>query len=120
MFKGQVISALLRCGQTLNPLLASSTVSYEDEEEKLDDYYNYDDEAREEPMSRQDWFDLRTRRKRQAPEEPKKENTLVYTVCVRYAASVCTCTKLYPNRTIPSFIPSLTLTSFTECISFFA
>lgn len=51
----------------------------------MDDYYNYDDEAREEPTSRQDWFDLRTRRKRQAPEEPKKENTLVYTVCVRYA-----------------------------------
>ncbi|XP_017346150.1 complement C4-A [Ictalurus punctatus] len=57
-------------------------LSHEDEEEKLDDYYNYDDEAREEPTSRQDWFDLRTRRKRQAPEEPKKENTLVYTVCV--------------------------------------
>lgn len=51
----------------------------------MDDYYNYDYEVREEPMSRQDWFDLRTRRKRQAPEEPKKENTLVYTVCARYA-----------------------------------
>ncbi|KAB5550613.1 hypothetical protein PHYPO_G00055780 [Pangasianodon hypophthalmus] len=58
-------------------------LSDEDEEGKLDDYYNYDDdEAREEPMSRQDWFDLRTRRKRQVPEEPKKENTLFYTVCV--------------------------------------
>ncbi|GAA6065786.1 complement C4 [Tachysurus ichikawai] len=52
-------------------------------EESLDDYYNYDyDLARDEPTSRQDWFDLRTRRKRQAPEEPKKENTLLYTVCV--------------------------------------
>lgn len=60
-------------------------MSDEGEEERLDDYYNYDyDEAREEPMSRQDWFDLRTRRKRQAPEEPKKESTLFYTVCVRY------------------------------------
>lgn len=63
----------------------SFTVPDEGEEERLDDYYNYDYEAREEPMSRQDWFDLRTRRKRQAPEEPKKENTLIYTVCARYA-----------------------------------
>lgn len=57
----------------------------EEEEEQLNDYYNYDsnDElARDEPMSREEWFDLRTRRKRQAPQQPKKENTLVYTVCV--------------------------------------
>ncbi|XP_072547604.1 complement C4 isoform X2 [Salminus brasiliensis] len=58
----------------------------EEEEEQLDDYYNYDtddgQERREEPMSRLAWFDLRTRRKRQAPEQPKKENTLVYTVCL--------------------------------------
>ncbi|XP_046718191.1 complement C4-B isoform X1 [Silurus meridionalis] len=55
----------------------------EDEDEKmLTDYYNYDYDARDEPMSRQDWFDLRTRRKRQAPEELQKENRLVYTVCV--------------------------------------
>ncbi|KAL6471424.1 hypothetical protein MHYP_G00200740 [Metynnis hypsauchen] len=56
-----------------------------DEDEELDDYYNYETdeglERREEPMSREDWFDLRTRRKRQAPEQPKKESTLVYTVC---------------------------------------
>uniref|UniRef100_A0A8B9H2Z5 Complement component 4 n=1 Tax=Astyanax mexicanus TaxID=7994 RepID=A0A8B9H2Z5_ASTMX len=57
-----------------------------EEEEQLDDYYNYesnDEElAKDEPMSREEWFDLRTRRKRQAPEQPKKENILVYTVCV--------------------------------------
>ncbi|KAM9469330.1 complement C4-B [Clarias gariepinus] len=55
------------------------------EEDTPADYYDYvdDDESRDEPESRQDWFDLRTRRKRQAPEEPKKENTLYYTVCVR-------------------------------------
>ncbi|XP_027013009.2 complement C4 [Tachysurus fulvidraco] len=52
-------------------------------EDSLDDYYNYEyDLERDEPASRQDWFDLRTRRKRQAPEELKKENTLFYTVCV--------------------------------------
>ncbi|XP_022524517.2 complement C4-B isoform X1 [Astyanax mexicanus] len=60
--------------------------SCEEEEEQLDDYYNYesnDEElAKDEPMSREEWFDLRTRRKRQAPEQPKKENILVYTVCV--------------------------------------
>uniref|UniRef100_A0A8B9H1D7 Complement component 4 n=1 Tax=Astyanax mexicanus TaxID=7994 RepID=A0A8B9H1D7_ASTMX len=60
--------------------------SSEEEEEQLDDYYNYesnDEElAKDEPMSREEWFDLRTRRKRQAPEQPKKENILVYTVCV--------------------------------------
>ncbi|XP_036420920.1 complement C4-B [Colossoma macropomum] len=59
--------------------------SPDEDEEQLDDYYNYDTdeglERREEPMSREDWFDLRTRRKRHAPEQPKKESTLVYTVC---------------------------------------
>lgn len=66
---------------------ASSTVYDVKEEDTAADYYDYvdDDESRDEPESRQDWFDLRTRRKRQAPEEPKKENTLYYTVCVRYA-----------------------------------
>ncbi|TSK49678.1 Complement C4-B [Bagarius yarrelli] len=60
-----------------------SVLSDENEDEKLDDYYNYDyDSASDEPISRQDWFDLRTRRKRQVPEEPKKENTLFYSVCV--------------------------------------
>lgn len=57
----------------------------EEEEEQLDDYYNYesnDGQAMEEPVSREDWFDLRTRRKRQAPQQPQKENMLVYTVCV--------------------------------------
>ncbi|XP_062873283.1 complement C4 [Trichomycterus rosablanca] len=58
-------------------------LSSDEDEEQLDDYYNYDsDEKRDEGMSRMDWFDLRTRRKRQAPEEPKKENKLLYTVCV--------------------------------------
>ncbi|XP_017564087.2 complement C4 isoform X1 [Pygocentrus nattereri] len=59
--------------------------SPDEDEEQLDDYYNYDTdeglERREEPMSREDWFDLRTRRKRHAPEQLKKESTLVYTVC---------------------------------------
>ncbi|KAG7321636.1 hypothetical protein KOW79_014494 [Hemibagrus wyckioides] len=55
----------------------------ENEGENLEDYYNYEyDLVRDEPMSKQDWLDLRTRRRRQAPEEPKKENTLFYTVCV--------------------------------------
>ncbi|XP_066517057.1 complement C4-B [Hoplias malabaricus] len=57
-----------------------------DEEEQLDDYYNYETyeslERRDEPISHGDWFDLRSRRKRYAPEQPKKENTLVYTVCL--------------------------------------
>ncbi|XP_036392183.1 complement C4 [Megalops cyprinoides] len=54
---------------------------------ELDDYYNYETgevgEAQEEPLSRVEWFDLRTRRKRHAPEIPTRESTLIYTVCLR-------------------------------------
>ncbi|KAI4879807.1 hypothetical protein NFI96_030760 [Prochilodus magdalenae] len=65
--------------------LSTSAEPLEQDGEQLDDYYNYDaaeEERREEPLSRADWFDLRSRRKRQAPELPKKESTLVYTVCL--------------------------------------
>ncbi|KAJ8404684.1 hypothetical protein AAFF_G00335470 [Aldrovandia affinis] len=57
-----------------------------EEEPGLDDYYNYeaggDREVEEEPLSRVEWFDLRTRRKRHAPVEPERESSLVYSVCV--------------------------------------
>ncbi|KAL2096581.1 hypothetical protein ACEWY4_008729 [Coilia grayii] len=53
------------------------------EYDNLDDYDNYDDgePQKDEPMSRMDWFDLRTRRKRQASTQEKKEGFLIYTVC---------------------------------------
>ncbi|XP_051534412.1 complement C4 [Myxocyprinus asiaticus] len=55
-------------------------------EESFDDYYNYETDEdlhrRDEPMSSMEWFDLRSRRRRQASEEPKKESSLIYTVCV--------------------------------------
>ncbi|KAJ8280122.1 hypothetical protein GJAV_G00050780 [Gymnothorax javanicus] len=55
----------------------------EDDGLALDDYYNYEqDGAQEEPMDRVEWFDLRTRRKRFASEEPEREASLVYTACV--------------------------------------
>ncbi|XP_062408093.1 complement C4-B-like isoform X2 [Sardina pilchardus] len=49
----------------------------------LDDYGNYDDgePQKDDPMSRLDLFDLRTRRKRQAPAQEKKESSLTYKVC---------------------------------------
>uniref|UniRef100_A0AAR2KNK1 Complement C4 gamma chain n=1 Tax=Pygocentrus nattereri TaxID=42514 RepID=A0AAR2KNK1_PYGNA len=80
----EIQGTLCRSTQTtLN--LSTSAESPDEDEEQLDDYYNYDTdeglERREEPMSREDWFDLRTRRKRHAPEQLKKESTLVYTVC---------------------------------------
>ncbi|KAM9443290.1 complement C4-B-like [Salvelinus alpinus] len=57
-----------------------------DDGPELDDYYNYESEGdgnpSDEPMSRVEWFDLRTRRKRHAPQEEERENSLVYTVCV--------------------------------------
>uniref|UniRef100_A0A673ZMY5 Complement component 4 n=1 Tax=Salmo trutta TaxID=8032 RepID=A0A673ZMY5_SALTR len=53
---------------------------------ELDDYDNYESEGdgnpSDEPMSRVEWFDLRTRRKRHASQEEERENSLVYTVCV--------------------------------------
>ncbi len=55
------------------------------ETDNLDDYAYYDvggEPSADEPMSRMDWFDLRTRRKRQAPAQEKKESTLGYTVCL--------------------------------------
>ncbi|XP_066555897.1 complement C4 [Amia ocellicauda] len=58
-----------------------SSFDYEDD---LGDYYNYDYESpsADEPMSRIEWFDLRTRRKRQAVGSSEKESSLLYTVCV--------------------------------------
>ncbi|XP_067306533.1 complement C4 [Pseudorasbora parva] len=54
------------------------------DKEETFDYYNYEDEEdkKDEPMSNIEWFDLRSRRKRQISEEPKKESSLIYTVCV--------------------------------------
>lgn len=53
----------------------------------FEDYYNYDaDEVqKDEPMSSIEWFDLRSRRKRQISEEQKKESSVIYTVCVGWA-----------------------------------
>ncbi|KAK2880874.1 hypothetical protein Q8A67_018142 [Cirrhinus molitorella] len=51
-------------------------------EEELEDYYNYDDEPKDEPMSSIEWFDLRSRRKRQISEAQKTERSLIYTVCL--------------------------------------
>uniref|UniRef100_A0A674E519 Complement component 4 n=1 Tax=Salmo trutta TaxID=8032 RepID=A0A674E519_SALTR len=57
-----------------------------DDGPELDDYYNYESEGdgnpSDEPMSRVEWFDLRTRRKRHTPQEEEREKSLVYTVCV--------------------------------------
>ncbi|KAJ8368549.1 hypothetical protein SKAU_G00085770 [Synaphobranchus kaupii] len=63
-------------------------VNYQGATEEMDeldlsDFENYEYEAvREEPTERVEWFDLRTRRKRHAPEEPEREISLLYTVCV--------------------------------------
>uniref|UniRef100_A0A8C2HKL7 Complement component 4 n=1 Tax=Cyprinus carpio TaxID=7962 RepID=A0A8C2HKL7_CYPCA len=53
--------------------------------ETFDDYYNYegDEDQKDEPMSSIEWFDLRSRRKRQISEEPKKESSVIYTVLVK-------------------------------------
>lgn len=53
-------------------------------DEMYDDFYNYEAEEDQkcELMSSIEWFDLRSRRKRQISEEPKKESSLIYTVCV--------------------------------------
>ncbi|KAL0973115.1 hypothetical protein UPYG_G00199170 [Umbra pygmaea] len=52
----------------------------------IDDYYNYESEEdgnpSDEPMSRVEWFDLRTRRKRHVPQAEEEELSLEYTVCV--------------------------------------
>ncbi|XP_045069703.1 complement C4-like [Coregonus clupeaformis] len=57
-----------------------------DDGPELDYNYNYESEGdgnpSDEPMSRVEWFDLRTRRKRHAPQQEERENSLVYTVCV--------------------------------------
>ncbi|XP_028817947.1 complement C4-A [Denticeps clupeoides] len=59
-----------------------------DTDESFDDYYNYEDGEgdgdvhKDEAMTPVEWFDLRSRRKRQAPEEQAREDLLVYTVCL--------------------------------------
>uniref|UniRef100_A0A3P8XMB4 Complement C4 gamma chain n=1 Tax=Esox lucius TaxID=8010 RepID=A0A3P8XMB4_ESOLU len=62
------------------------TYKNKDDVPELDDYYNYEAEENgnpgDEPMSRMEWFDLRTRRKRHAPQEEERESSLVYSVCV--------------------------------------
>uniref|UniRef100_A0A8C9T182 Complement component 4 n=1 Tax=Scleropages formosus TaxID=113540 RepID=A0A8C9T182_SCLFO len=59
---------------------------YNDYEDGLDDYYNYEEgedgtAQKDEPWSRIEWFDLRSRRKRHAPEADERESSLIYTVC---------------------------------------
>ncbi|KAK1786465.1 hypothetical protein P4O66_018151 [Electrophorus voltai] len=74
--------ALLTCSSVLSP----DRAEHQEEQEQYNDYYHYeaeDEVFREEPMSRADWFDLRSRRRRHAPQEPRKESVLVYTVCLR-------------------------------------
>ncbi len=53
----------------------------------FEDYYNYDgdEDQKDEPMSSIEWFDLRSRRKRQISEVQKKESSVIYTVCVGWA-----------------------------------
>lgn len=56
-----------------------------DYEPSFDDYYNYETDEnlhRDEPMSSMEWFDLRSRKKRQVSEEPHKDGKLSYEVCV--------------------------------------
>ncbi|MGH0133610.1 UNVERIFIED_CONTAM: hypothetical protein FKN15_053462 [Acipenser sinensis] len=51
----------------------------------LTDYYNYEDgdsPAPDEPMSRIEWFDIRSRRRRDVADPKTKESTLNYNVCV--------------------------------------
>ncbi|KAG5837493.1 hypothetical protein ANANG_G00239860 [Anguilla anguilla] len=78
--------AVLYCDYYQLSVSLEGEVAYQpvvDGEPDLDDYYNYEaGEAREEPMDRVEWFDLRTRRKRHAPSEPERETSLIYTVCV--------------------------------------
>ncbi|XP_030632184.1 complement C4-A isoform X2 [Chanos chanos] len=62
-------------------------VQYSEEYEPIPaDYYSYDSDEdllqREESVDKLGWFDLRMRRKRQAPEDPEKETSLVYKVCL--------------------------------------
>ncbi|XP_010868154.2 complement C4-A [Esox lucius] len=63
-----------------------------DDVPELDDYYNYEAEENgnpgDEPMSRMEWFDLRTRRKRHAPQEEERESSLVYSVCVGLTSAI--------------------------------
>nr|XP_023681876.1 complement C4-A-like isoform X2 [Paramormyrops kingsleyae] len=71
-------------------------LQYQNNEEydSLDDYYNYEDvdsigehekvqDEGDQALSRIEWFDLRSRRKRHAPQAETKENTVLYTVCAR-------------------------------------
>uniref|UniRef100_A0A672Q448 Complement C4-like n=1 Tax=Sinocyclocheilus grahami TaxID=75366 RepID=A0A672Q448_SINGR len=60
-----------------------SSLEIYNKEEMFEDYYNYDvdEDQKDEPMSSIEWFDLRNRRKRQISEEPKRESSVIYTVC---------------------------------------
>uniref|UniRef100_A0A674E6F7 Complement component 4 n=1 Tax=Salmo trutta TaxID=8032 RepID=A0A674E6F7_SALTR len=77
----------LFCGfYSLNVSVEGEVKYRMDDGPELDDYYNYESEGdgnpSDEPMSRVEWFDLRTRRKRHTPQEEEREKSLVYTVCV--------------------------------------
>ncbi|XP_041920493.1 complement C4-B-like [Alosa sapidissima] len=73
------------CDEFFLNVTVEGEVEYEPnkDDDSLYDYENYEDEdpQKDDPMSRMDWFDLRTRRKRQAPAQEKKEKSLTYTVC---------------------------------------
>uniref|UniRef100_A0A8C1XJT0 Complement component 4 n=1 Tax=Cyprinus carpio TaxID=7962 RepID=A0A8C1XJT0_CYPCA len=76
--------------------------------ETFDDYYNYegDEDQKDEPMSSIEWFDLRSRRKRQISEEPKKESSVIYTVCFFFTAEFKKCYEV------------VKLITDTECLQF--
>ncbi|XP_073719211.1 complement C4 isoform X2 [Misgurnus anguillicaudatus] len=56
-----------------------------DDEQSFDDYYNYETDEnlhKDEPTSSMEWFDLRSRKRRQVSEEPHKDGSFSYEVCV--------------------------------------
>uniref|UniRef100_A0A8C9WRG5 Complement component 4 n=1 Tax=Scleropages formosus TaxID=113540 RepID=A0A8C9WRG5_SCLFO len=76
------------CGYYHLNVTVEGEVKYKknDYEDGLDDYYNYEEgedgtAQKDEPWSRIEWFDLRSRRKRHAPEADERESSLIYTVC---------------------------------------
>uniref|UniRef100_A0AAZ3QKT8 Anaphylatoxin-like domain-containing protein n=1 Tax=Oncorhynchus tshawytscha TaxID=74940 RepID=A0AAZ3QKT8_ONCTS len=89
-----------------------------DDGPELDDYYNYESEGdgnpSDEPMSRVEWFDLRTRRKRHAPQEDEeREKSLVYTVCTSCSRQ---CRPLLPLTLYCRYV--LQITEEPQCVAF--
>uniref|UniRef100_A0A8C9VAN0 Complement component 4 n=1 Tax=Scleropages formosus TaxID=113540 RepID=A0A8C9VAN0_SCLFO len=74
------------CGYYHLNVTVEGEVKYKSKYDGLDDYYNYEEgedgtAQKDEPWSRIEWFDLRSRRKRHAPEADERESSLIYTVC---------------------------------------